>query len=71
MGRIRPPGRKAVQRDAKASGKQRDALRRADTTHRRPLYLTRSPRCLLLMVLGTTAQHAPNERARYSGEMSL
>ena len=81
MGRIRPSGRKAVRRDAKAQswsngGKQPDALRRADTPHRRPRNEARWPRCVSLVVLGTPhlgagAQPAPNQRASFRGEMSL
>ncbi len=75
MGRIWPPGRSGAQRDAKASGKRRDALRRPATPHRRPRSWARSPRGSTgreaLVVAGTTARFAPNERAQDRGEMSL
>jgi hypothetical protein len=40
-----------------------------DPSHRE--FPVRWPRCLSLMVLGTTAQPAPNQRAQYRGEMGL
>ena len=70
MGRSGPPGRSVARRDAPASGKHRDALRRAATPHRRPQFWARSTRREALVVGGTTAPSAPNERAQNCGEMS-
>jgi hypothetical protein len=46
-------------------------IRRAAKSHRRPVSRARLRRCAPLVVQGTTARNAPDERTRETGQMSL